>query len=154
MDEWMDICIDEGYVKFFLTSLGKPDEIVKQAHENGIKVYHDVHNASLAERAVGAGVDGLNLLNTDMGGQTGSIPAKEFIESVLKMDLNVPLVCAGGVGGASLIIFRPNTHILNTFLSHTTSFMSFTRPKFTFPSHFLSQITPLPIQMKQVLLQH
>lgn len=65
MDEWMDISIDEG-VKFFLTSLGKPDSIVTKARENGVKVYHDVHNAELARRAAGAGVDGLNLLNSSM----------------------------------------------------------------------------------------
>jgi nitronate monooxygenase len=67
MDEWMDISIDEG-VQFFLTSLGKPDSIVKHAHQHGIKVYHDVHTAELAKRAVDAGVDGLNLLNSSMGG--------------------------------------------------------------------------------------
>jgi nitronate monooxygenase len=97
MDEWMDISIDEG-ITFFLTSLGKPDSIVKRAHENGIKVYHDVHNAELARRAAGAGVDGLNLLNSSMGGQTGSLGAAEFIEQVAKLDLGLPLVCAGGVG--------------------------------------------------------
>ena len=51
------------------------------------------------------------------------------------------------VGGASLIIFRysvRNTHVLTLFLSHTTSFMSFTRPKFTFSLIFLSQIIPHP----------
>lgn len=48
MDEYMDISIEEG-VKFFLTSLGKPDSIVKKAHANNIKVYHDVHNAEFAK---------------------------------------------------------------------------------------------------------
>ena len=67
MDEWMNVSCEEG-VKFFLTSLGKPDSIVKFAHDNGIKVYHDVHNISLAQRAADAGVDGLNLLNSSMGG--------------------------------------------------------------------------------------
>jgi nitronate monooxygenase len=97
MDDWMDISIDEG-VKFFLTSLGKPDDYVKRAHENGIKIYHDVHNPEVARRAAGAGVDGLNLLNSDMGGQTGSISAASFIEDVAALDLKIPLVCAGGVG--------------------------------------------------------
>ena len=36
MEEWMDISIEEG-VKFFLTSLGKPDAIVKKAEAHGIK---------------------------------------------------------------------------------------------------------------------
>lgn len=97
MDTWMEISIEEG-VKFFLTSLGKPDIIVRVAHKHGIKVYHDVHNAELAKRAAGAGVDGLNLLNNEMGGQTGSISAKDFIEQVTAFDLKIPLLCAGGVG--------------------------------------------------------
>lgn len=97
MDEWMDISIEEG-VKFFLTSLGKPDTIVKMAHQSGVKVYHDVHNAELARRAAGAGVDGLNLLNSDMGGQTGSKGAAEFVAEVSQLNLDIPLICAGGVG--------------------------------------------------------
>ena len=97
MDEWMDISISEG-VKFFLTSLGKPDSIVTIARRHGIKVYHDVHNAELARRAVSAGVDGLNLLNSSMGGQTGSLSTDAFIFEVQKFNLDVPLICAGGIG--------------------------------------------------------
>jgi nitronate monooxygenase len=97
MDDCIDVSIEEG-VKFFLTSLGKPDEIVKKAHSMGIKVYHDVHNVELARRAAGAGVDGLNLLNKDMGGQTGMLDAESFINEVKTLNLGIPLVCAGGVG--------------------------------------------------------
>ena len=49
--------------------------------------------------------------------------------------------------GAPLIIFRPKYTHFNTFLSHTTSFMSFMsfiRPKFTFLLTFLSQIILSP----------
>ena len=84
-----------------------------------------------------------------------SSAASLTIEEVGDGNLNYVYIVEGA--GAFLIIFPDipsQTHNFNTFLSHTTSFMSFTRPKFTFPSHFLSQITPLPIQMKQVLLQH
>jgi NAD(P)H-dependent flavin oxidoreductase YrpB (nitropropane dioxygenase family) len=35
----------------------------------GIKVYHDVHTPELAQKAADAGVDGLNLLNSSMGGK-------------------------------------------------------------------------------------
>jgi nitronate monooxygenase len=97
MDEWMHISIEEG-VKLFLTSLGKPDDIVKEARKHNIKVYHDVHNVTLAQRAVDAGVDGLNLLNTDMGGQTGSVAAAKFINDVKNAGVKLPLLCAGGVG--------------------------------------------------------
>jgi len=78
-EEFADIAIEEG-ATFLLTSLGKPDDIVKKAHSADVKVYHDVHNAKLAKRAFDAGVDGLNLLNNSMGGQTGAHTSKEMIE--------------------------------------------------------------------------
>ena len=62
MKEWMEISIEEG-IKFFLTSLGKPHEIVKIAKQNGIKVYHDVPNKKVALAMVDCGVDGLNCIN-------------------------------------------------------------------------------------------
>jgi nitronate monooxygenase len=52
----------------------------------------------LAKRAAGAGVDGLNLLNSDMGGQTGKYSASSFVGDALKLDLDIPLLCAGGIG--------------------------------------------------------
>ena len=68
MEEWMDVAIDEG-VKFFLTSLGKPDSIVRVAERHGILVYHDVHTPAVAQKAADAGVHGLNCLNSSMGGR-------------------------------------------------------------------------------------
>lgn len=102
-EEFADVAIEEG-VKFLLTSLGKPDEIVKKAHENGVKVYHDVHNAKLAMRAVDAGVDGLNLLNSRMGGQTGSLTKEQIVADVREAlgdaHGSFPLLCAGGISTA------------------------------------------------------
>ena len=103
MDEWIDISIDEG-VKFFLTSLGKPDAIVRRAAPHGVKVYHDVHSVELARRAAGAGVSGLNLLNDRMGGQTGALAPRAFLDALRAGGGDaaaLPLLCAGGVGGAA-----------------------------------------------------
>jgi len=97
MQKWMEISIDEG-VKFFLTSLGKPHEIVKIAKQNGIKVYHDVPNKKVALAMRDAGVDGLNCINWRGGGQTGIQSAEQFIEDL--SDIDIPLVCAGGIGNA------------------------------------------------------
>jgi nitronate monooxygenase len=80
---FLDVALDEG-VKFILTSLGKPDDVVKIAHARGAKVYHDVHSAKLAMRAVDAGVDGLNLLNNRMGGQTGNMESTVIVNQVLE----------------------------------------------------------------------
>ncbi|GMI28510.1 hypothetical protein TrRE_jg9687 [Triparma retinervis] len=96
-EDFADIAIEEG-VPFLLTSLGKPNDIVEKAHANGVKVYHDVHNAKLAGRAYEAGVDGLNLLNNGMGGQTGAYTAEEIITAVKPLvPEDFPLMCAGGV---------------------------------------------------------
>lgn len=97
MEEWMQISIEEG-VKFFLTSLGKPDAVVKVAKQHGIKVYHDVPNKKVALAMRDCGVDGLNCINWRGGGQTGIQSAEQFIEDL--HDIEIPLICAGGIGNA------------------------------------------------------
>jgi len=97
MKQWMEIALEED-VKFFLTSLGKPHEVVKRAKQHGIKVYHDVPNKKIALAMRDAGVDGLNCINWRAGGQTGSQSAEQFIEEL--GDIGIPLICAGGVGNA------------------------------------------------------
>ena len=97
MKEWMQISIEEG-VKFFLTSLGKPDAVVKTAKEHGIVVYHDVPNKKVALAMRDSGVDGLNCINWRGGGQTGIQAAEQFMEEL--HDIKIPLICAGGVGNA------------------------------------------------------
>lgn len=100
-EEWMDIAIDEG-VKFFLTSLGKPDAIVRLAERHSLTVFHDVHDPKVARKAADAGVHGLNCLNNDMGGQTGNRSAEQFIKELEKGGFEkLPLVAAGGVGDAA-----------------------------------------------------
>ncbi len=97
MKKWMEISIEEG-IKFFLTSLGKPDSVVKTAKEHGIKVYHDVPNKKVALAMRDSGVDGLNCINWRGGGQTGIQAAEQFMEEL--HDINIPLICAGGIGNA------------------------------------------------------
>ena len=98
MQEWMQISIEEG-VKYFLTSLGKPNAVVKIAKEHGIKVYHDVPNKKVALAMRDSGVDGLNCINWRGGGQTGIQSAEQFIEEL--HDIGIPLICAGGIGNGA-----------------------------------------------------
>ena len=95
MKKWMEISIEEG-IKFFLTSLGKPHEIVKIAKQHDIKVYHDVPNKKVALAMRDAGVDGLNCINWRGGGQTGVQSAEKFMNEL--HDIDIPLICAGGIG--------------------------------------------------------
>ena len=95
MKKWMEISIEEG-IKFFLTSLGKPHEIIKIAQQHDIKVYHDVPNKKVALAMRDAGVDGLNCINWRGGGQTGVQSAEKFMNEL--HDIDIPLICAGGIG--------------------------------------------------------
>src|ERR1043165_4915015 len=55
--QWVEISLEEG-VRFFVTSLGKPDWVVRLVHAAGGVVYHDVTERRWAEKAVGGGGDG------------------------------------------------------------------------------------------------
>ena len=55
MSEWIDIALEEG-VRFFVTSLGKPDWVCEKVHEKGGFVYHDVTNRFHAEKEYSAGL--------------------------------------------------------------------------------------------------
>jgi len=95
MREWIDIALDEG-IRFFITSLGKPDWVVDQVHPHGAKVYHDVTEMKWAKIAQKAKVNGLICVNSLAGGHAGNIDPLSLYNALKELDL--PLVCAGGVG--------------------------------------------------------
>ena len=97
MQEWVDIALEEG-VFFFITSLGKPDWVVKKVHAVGGLVYHDVTERKWAEKGLAGGVDGLIAVNNRAGGHAGAKGAAQLYEELA--DFNVPLICAGGIGNA------------------------------------------------------
>jgi len=95
MKEWIAIALEEG-IRFFITSLGKPDWVVKQVHAYGAKVYHDVTEMRWAKIAQASGVDGLICVNTLAGGHAGDEDPVQLLGEL--KTLGLPLVCAGGVG--------------------------------------------------------
>jgi len=95
MKDWIDIALEEG-IRFFITSLGKPDWVVEQVHSRGAKVYHDVTELKWAEIAFNANIDGLICVNSDAGGHAGDKDPIELFNAL--KDFGLPLVCAGGVG--------------------------------------------------------
>ncbi|MFT5505888.1 MAG: nitronate monooxygenase [Gammaproteobacteria bacterium] len=96
MSEWIDIALEED-VQFFVTSLGKPDWVVKRVEQVNGLVYHDVTERKWAQIEIDNGVNGLICVNNRAGGHAGQYEQTELFNSL--QDLNVPLVCAGGVGG-------------------------------------------------------
>ena len=95
MRQWIDIALEEG-VRFFVTALGNPDWVVRQVHEVGGAVFHDVTERKWAEKAQGAGVDGLICVNARAGGHAGTRSPEELFDSL--GDMGLPLVAAGGAG--------------------------------------------------------
>lgn len=59
-------------VPLIITSLGNPADVVKQVHDYGGLVLHDVTTVRHAHRALEAGVDGLILVCSGAGGHAGA----------------------------------------------------------------------------------
>jgi len=97
MSEWIDIALEED-IRFFVTSLGKPDWVAKRVHAVGGLVYHDVTELKWAKIGIENGADGLICVNNRAGGHAGPKAAQQLYDE-LKI-LEVPMVCAGGIGDA------------------------------------------------------
>ena len=98
MSEWIDVALEEG-VRFFVTSLGKPDWVAERVHAVGGLVYHDVTELKWAKIGLDNGADGLICVNNRAGGHAGEKGIQQLYDELQQLD--VPLVCAGGVGDAN-----------------------------------------------------
>lgn len=94
MQAWIDISLQKG-IRFFITSLGKPDWVVQRVHEYGGLVYHDVTEKKWAQIGIDCGADGLICVNNRAGGHAGRLSPQQLLEDLLP--LGKPLVCAGGI---------------------------------------------------------
>ncbi|MDH5355015.1 MAG: nitronate monooxygenase [Gammaproteobacteria bacterium] len=95
MSQWIDIALEEG-VRFFVTSLGKPDWVAERVHTMGGLVYHDVTELKWAKIGLDNGADGLICVNNRAGGHAGAQSVQGLYDEL--QALEVPLVCAGGIG--------------------------------------------------------
>ena len=95
MSEWIDIALEED-IRFFVTSLGKPDWVCERVHAKGGFVYHDVTTRKHALKGIECGVDGLICVNNRAGGHLGTDSAAAMYAEL--SDLEIPLICAGGIG--------------------------------------------------------
>jgi nitronate monooxygenase len=95
-------CLDAG-VDFFITSLGSPEEVIKESKKQGIKVLCDVIEEDYAKKVEDLGADGIIAVNSGAGGHLGNIPASVLIPA-LKSKCKIPVISAGGVGTGSGIL--------------------------------------------------
>lgn len=95
-------CLDVG-VDFFITSLGSPEEVLRESHKQGTKVFCDVIDEKYARKVEDLGADGVIAVNSGAGGHLGNIPSSVLIP-LLKKTCKVPVISAGGVGTGSGIL--------------------------------------------------
>lgn len=95
-------CLDEG-VDFFITSLGSPEETIRESKKSGTRVFCDVIDHAYARKVEDLGADGLIAVNSGAGGHLGNIPATVLIP-LLKRTTKLPVISAGGVGSGAGIL--------------------------------------------------
>ena len=94
--EQLQVICNEG-VDFIITSLGSPEETIREAHKVGIKVFCDVTDLAFAKKVESLGGDALIAVNNQAGGHRGNINPDELIK-LLNENTSLPVISAGGVG--------------------------------------------------------
>ncbi|MEM9078564.1 MAG: nitronate monooxygenase [Bacteroidota bacterium] len=79
----LKLCI-KHQVPLIITSLGAVSQVVDAVHSYGGLVFHDVIKKRHAQKAAGAGVDGLILVAAGAGGHAGSINPMSLVAEVKK----------------------------------------------------------------------
>ena len=97
-DQLQVIC-EEG-VDFIITSLGSPEETIKQAHKRDIKVFCDVTDLNFAKKVEQLGADAIIAVNNKAGGHRGNISPEKLIRELVE-NCTIPVISAGGVGSKS-----------------------------------------------------
>ena len=91
----LKVLCEEG-VDFIITSLGSPEETIREAHKVGIKVFCDVTDLSFAKKVESLRADALIAVNNQAGGHRGKISPEELIKE-LNENTTLPVISAGGV---------------------------------------------------------
>lgn len=89
-------CVDLK-VDYIITSLGSPEEVIRQCKPHGIKVFCDVVDLAYAKKVEALGADAIIAVNNQAGGHAGNLPPQELVPLLVK-NCQIPVISAGGVG--------------------------------------------------------
>jgi nitronate monooxygenase len=96
--EQLKVCCEEK-VGYILTSLGSPEETIREAHKAGVLVFCDVTDLKFAKKVECLNADALIAVNRDAGGHAGNLSASELVPQLIE-NCNIPVVSAGGISDA------------------------------------------------------
>ena len=102
-EEHLKICVKQK-VPFYITSLGKPDKVIEEAHSYGGKVFCDVTNIEHAEKCAKLGCDGFIAVGQGAGGHAGPYPLHILIPALKNHFPEIPIIAAGGIATGSSIL--------------------------------------------------
>jgi nitronate monooxygenase len=95
----LKFALDAG-VDLFITSLGNPATVIREAHRNGAKVVCDVTNLTHAMKVQELGADGVVAVGAGAGGHAGPVSPLVLVPW-LKEKLSIPIIAAGGIAMGS-----------------------------------------------------
>ncbi len=103
MERDLEICL-KMKVPFYITSLGNPEKVLKQARTYGAKVFSDVTNLKHAQRVYEQGVDGFVAVGSGAGGHAGPYPNQLLIPALKIHFPDMPVIAAGGIANGKGIL--------------------------------------------------
>lgn len=89
--------VEQYEVPVVLTSKGAPGDAIRRIHGWGAVALHDIANRRHAEKALGAGVDGVIAVAGGAGGHTGTINPFALMNEVRQLGDGFAIVLAGGI---------------------------------------------------------
>ncbi len=102
-EKHLAICVEQK-VPFYITSLGSPAQVIKEAKSYGAKVFCDVTNLGHAEKCASLGCDGFIAVGQGAGGHAGPNPLTVLVPALHHHFPGVPVVAAGGVATGAAIV--------------------------------------------------
>jgi nitronate monooxygenase len=89
-------------VEIIISAMGNPAELVRRAHDRGLRVFHDIVSIAHAEKAIAARVDGLTCIGAGGGGHSGSVSPFALIPKVRAMFDGVIILAGAASTGAAI----------------------------------------------------
>ncbi|MDB5583900.1 MAG: nitronate monooxygenase family protein [Bradyrhizobium sp.] len=97
----LELCGRYG-VEIIISAVGNPTELATQVHDWGGRIFHDVTSLRFAEKAIGAGVDGLTCIGAGGGGHSGGIGHLVLVPKIRRIFAGTILMAGSISTGAAI----------------------------------------------------